>query len=235
MSLGKYIKKLIRNEYKTFPHQDELQVSGVVIQNDIVAQNDTWVGKSVTGDIYCAKTIIVRKGAEVTGDIKCRKCTIEGKVKGDVSASEMLEIKANAIIEGNIITENLQVEHNAVLYGYVTIIKDGAAINADIKLKTDKISSHQEAIKRAVINKAETVVKEKETQAVANPTETIVNKTETQATINKPEKPNDEPKDDFDQLKLSLKPPQVDTPPPAPVIPKAAPAKNNDDANDKWW
>jgi cytoskeletal protein CcmA (bactofilin family) len=140
MSLTKYIKKLILKEDKQLPYQEELHVSGLFVRNDIVAQNDVWVTKSVTGDIYCAKNIVVCKDVQVTGNIHCRQCVLEGKVKGNVSASEMIEIKAKAALNGNIITENLKVDPAAVLNGYVTTVMDGKRIYSDIKLKIEKIN-----------------------------------------------------------------------------------------------
>jgi cytoskeletal protein CcmA (bactofilin family) len=142
MSVIKYIKKLILKEDKKLPYQEELHVSGLFVQNDIVALNDVWVTKSVTGNIYCAKNIVVSEGVQVIGNIYCRQCILEGKVKGDISASGMIEIKAKAALNGNIITANLKVDPAAVLNGSVAIvnIKDARRIYSDIKLKIDKIN-----------------------------------------------------------------------------------------------
>jgi cytoskeletal protein CcmA (bactofilin family) len=142
MSVIKYIKKLIFKEDKKVEYQEELHVSGLFVQNDIVALNDVWVTKSVTGNIYCAKNIVVSEGVQVIGNIYCRQCILEGKVKGDISASGMIEIKAKAALNGNIITANLKVDPAAVLNGSVAIIniKEGRRIYSDIKLKIDKIN-----------------------------------------------------------------------------------------------
>jgi cytoskeletal protein CcmA (bactofilin family) len=142
MSVIKYIKKLIFKEDKKPEYQEELHVSGLFVQNDIVALNDVWVTKSVTGNIYCAKNIVVSEGVQVIGNIYCRQCILEGKVKGDISASGMIEIKAKAALNGNIITTNLKVDPAAVLNGSVAIIniKEGRRIYSDIKLKIDEIN-----------------------------------------------------------------------------------------------
>jgi cytoskeletal protein CcmA (bactofilin family) len=163
MSVIKYIKKLFFKEDKKPEYQEELHISGLFVQNDIVAPNDVWVTKSVTGNIYCAKNIVVREGVQVIGNIYCRQCILEGKVKGDISASGMIEIKAKASLNGNIITTNLKVDPAAVLNGSVAIIniKEGRRIYSDIKLKIDEIN-------HLSIDKGDTEVKIQHSDPVQN-------------------------------------------------------------------
>jgi cytoskeletal protein CcmA (bactofilin family) len=146
MSLVKYIEKIISKEKKELPHMDELHVSGLFVQNDIVALDDVCVTKSVTGNIYCAKNVIVSKDVQIIGNINCRKCTLEGKVNGNISAFETLEIKVNAVLNGNIMARHLSVSSSAVLNGYIITInvKDGRQIYSDIKLKIDEIKNLNE-------------------------------------------------------------------------------------------
>lgn len=152
MSLVKYIEKIISKEEKEFPRMDELHVSGIFVQNDIVALDDVCVTKSVTGNIYCAKNVIVCKDVQIIGNINCRKCTLEGKVNGNISAFETLEIKVNAVLNGNIMARHLSVSSSAVLNGYIITInvKDGRQIYSDIKLKIDEIKNLNEEKESAV-------------------------------------------------------------------------------------
>jgi cytoskeletal protein CcmA (bactofilin family) len=150
MNPVKYIKELFFKkveEVKELPCKDELHVSGTLVQKDMVALDDVCVTQNVTGDIYCAKNIIVCEGVQIIGNIYSRKCTLEGSVTGNISAYEMLEIKANAILSGDINTRKLNVSSNAILNGYINNInlKDGKRIHADIKVKIDKIKhNHKE-------------------------------------------------------------------------------------------
>jgi cytoskeletal protein CcmA (bactofilin family) len=155
MNPVKYIKELFFKkveEVKELPCKDELHVSGILVQKDIVALDDVCVTQNVTGDIYCAKNITVCEGVQVVGNIYCRGCTLEGSVTGNISAYEMLEIKANAIISGDINTRKLNVSSNAVLNGYIANInvKDGKRIHADIKLKIDKIKHNNKEKEPAI-------------------------------------------------------------------------------------
>lgn len=145
MSLINYIKNLFLKEEKEPINQDELPVNGALVHKDkdIVALDDVWITKSVTGNIYGGKDITVCKDVEITGDVNCRKCVLEGKIKGNISVSDTLEIRAGAVLNGNIIAKKLDVNPEAVLNGNVTIVKDGRPIYADIKLKIAKLNQQK--------------------------------------------------------------------------------------------
>jgi cytoskeletal protein CcmA (bactofilin family) len=140
-----YIKNIFskKREEKAqeLPYKDELHLSGILIQRDMVALDDVCVTRNVTGDIYCTKNIVVCKNIQVVGNIYCRSCVLEGSINGSIFAYEALEIKADAILSGNINTRNLNVSPMAVLNGYIANInvKDSRRIHADIKLKTDNV------------------------------------------------------------------------------------------------
>jgi cytoskeletal protein CcmA (bactofilin family) len=142
MSLINFIKKLFFKEDKEPVNLDERPVNGALVykDKDIVALDDVWITKSVTGNIYGGKDITVCKDVEITGDVNCRKCVLEGKIKGNISVSDTLEIRAGAVLKGNIIAKKLDVNPEAVLNGNVTIVKDGRLIYADIKLNIARIN-----------------------------------------------------------------------------------------------
>jgi len=66
---------------------------------------------------------------------------VEGNVTGNIAAFEMLEVKANAVLNGDISARKLNVSPAAVLNGYIKSIslKAGRSIHTDIKLKIDQI------------------------------------------------------------------------------------------------
>jgi cytoskeletal protein CcmA (bactofilin family) len=243
MSVIKYIKKFFFKEDKKLEYQEELHISGLFVQNDIVALNDVWVTKSVTGNIYCAKNIVVSEGVQVIGNIYCRQCILEGKVKGDISASGMIEIKARAALNGNIITANLKVDPAAVLNGSVAIvnIKDARRIYSDIKLKIDNIN-------HLSIDKGDSGVKLQHSDHVQNGNDGLslnskIPKINIQSEKAKPARSEDDKgsagikiqhsnhvQNGNDELNLNSKVPQIDIQPE-----KAKPARSEDSNNDKWW
>jgi cytoskeletal protein CcmA (bactofilin family) len=141
MSLLDYFQKQTPKEHQELPYVNELHASGLFVQNDVVALEDVCVTKSMTGNIYSVKTVVVCKDVQVIGNINCKNCTLEGNVSGNVSALEMLEIKANAELNGNIMAGKLSVGSSAVLNGCVLTIspREARQISSDIKVKIDDI------------------------------------------------------------------------------------------------
>lgn len=137
-----HIKKLfVKETVQELPCKDELHVSGIFAGHEVTVLEDVCITQDITGDIYSAKTIIVCKDVTVTGNIYCKKCTLEGKVNGNISAPELIEIGAFGVLNGNIATKSLNVSSAALLNGYVNIIKakEGKQIYSDIKHSIDRI------------------------------------------------------------------------------------------------
>lgn len=140
MSLVTCTRKLFSKKAAEKPFREEIHISGIFVHNDVVALTDVCVTQSVIGDIYCTKNITIHKNAQVTGNIYCRRGVVDGNVTGNIAAFEMLEIKANAVLNGNINARKLNVSPAAILNGYVTSIslKESRKIYSDIKLKIDQ-------------------------------------------------------------------------------------------------
>lgn len=189
MSLINYIKNLFLKEEKEPINQDELPVNGALVHKDkdIVALDDVWITKSITGNIYGGKDITVCRDVEITGDVNCRKCVLEGKIKGNISVSDTLEIRAGAILNGNIIAKKLDVNPEAVLNGNVTIVKDGRPIYSDIKLNIARINQLKPE-KEALIFETHEPVQVQKVQVQKEPEHAEIPKINIQ-----PEKPKTDP------------------------------------------
>jgi len=62
------------------------------------------------GEIESQGAIVVHDQGEVDGDIRSRIVSVTGKIKGNVHASERLEIKEHGVVLGSIYTACLLVE-----------------------------------------------------------------------------------------------------------------------------
>ena len=64
----------------------------------------------VTGEIHCEGMLVVAEQGEVEGDVHTRQISVAGKVKGNIHASESLEIKKAGVVLGGMYTPKLFVE-----------------------------------------------------------------------------------------------------------------------------
>src|SRR3990172_4038005 len=70
------------------------------------------------GEIDSEGTIVVAEQGEVEADIRAKHISVSGKVKGNVHASERLEIKEHGIVLGDIFTASLVVDPGGYFDGH---------------------------------------------------------------------------------------------------------------------
>ncbi|MCA6070988.1 MAG: polymer-forming cytoskeletal protein [Endomicrobium sp.] len=73
-------------------------------------------GKIINGNII-AEGVIVGEKAEITGDIDTKVIVIAGLIKGNINASETIEILPQAKVFGDIKTNILTIAEGAHFYG----------------------------------------------------------------------------------------------------------------------
>lgn len=95
--------------------------AGMQISGDIESDGDMRIDGIVKGNVHCKSKVVVISSGRVIGDIKAVNVDIHGIVDGNVTASELLSLKANSNINGNLTTERLQIEPNANFNGQCTM------------------------------------------------------------------------------------------------------------------
>jgi cytoskeletal protein CcmA (bactofilin family) len=92
----------------------------------------------VEGEIS-AKDLTIGETAQITAVITAASVIIAGNVKGEIKASQRLEIRPTARISGEISTPKLAMHEGAVFDGRCTMQPDGARENREISaLRRDK-------------------------------------------------------------------------------------------------
>ena len=75
------------------------------------------VDGKVDGEIHAKETLVIGESAEVTAEIHGKTITVLGIVRGDIRASERLELKAPGKLYGNIQTPSLVISEGVVFEG----------------------------------------------------------------------------------------------------------------------
>ena len=76
------------------------------------------------GSILTGGKLHVTKEAKMQADVDAGSITIEGDVKGKLSASDRVELKNSARYEGDLTASKLVVDEGAVFSGHVTVGPD---------------------------------------------------------------------------------------------------------------
>ena len=88
-------------------------VEGTIINGDIISQADFRLDGSLIGNFQSEGKIVIGPAGSVIGDILCKNADIEGKFEGKIEVVETLNVKAKAIIKGEVIVGKLSVEPGA--------------------------------------------------------------------------------------------------------------------------
>ncbi|HWO42872.1 MAG TPA: polymer-forming cytoskeletal protein [Candidatus Eisenbacteria bacterium] len=90
---------------------------GSRVSGQLSFQGSARIDGSVDGEIRCQGTLIVGEGAEVKARISGDTVVIRGRVEGNVSAKEKLELAAPARLYGNVNTPRLVIAEGVVFDG----------------------------------------------------------------------------------------------------------------------
>jgi cytoskeletal protein CcmA (bactofilin family) len=82
-----------------------------------------------TGEIVSTGFLYIENGAMVTANIKVSSIVIGGTIKGNVEATEKLEMLATGKVFGNIRTAKLKIADGVVFEGKCEMIKNPQAVN----------------------------------------------------------------------------------------------------------
>jgi len=89
------------------------------IKGGLVSDEDLTIEGQVKGTIEVTKTLTIGRYGDVTADINARVVKIIGKARGNIVASDKVEILSEGRYNGNIISEKLVVAEGALLIGNI--------------------------------------------------------------------------------------------------------------------
>jgi cytoskeletal protein CcmA (bactofilin family) len=102
---------------KPFSNSATLISPGTVLNGDVRSENDLRIDGTIKGNVKTDAKIIIGPTGFVEGNIEGTNADIYGKVAGNVTVKELLQLKEQGNIEGNVIAIKLQIDPTAVFNG----------------------------------------------------------------------------------------------------------------------
>ncbi len=96
--------------------------------------------------------LIVGKTGNVKANIKVRSAVIEGRVDGNIKASDKVELKQNAHLIGDLQAKTLVVEKGVVLVGQCNVNPEGSKVESQSHKEESKKESKKESKSNRLIN-----------------------------------------------------------------------------------
>ena len=93
--------------------------SNISIEGTITGSEPVVVEGAIKGTIHLTADLRIGTKARVEATVHARNVTVEGKVNGDVSADDRVELVANSTVEGNIKAPKIVVAEGARFRGNV--------------------------------------------------------------------------------------------------------------------
>ena len=91
--------------------------AGTKVTGDIESSSGIRIDGQLKGKITIRGKVVIGSPGQVNGDIICQLIEVSGKVSGNIQASELVSLKASAVIQGEITTKKLAIEPGAVFTG----------------------------------------------------------------------------------------------------------------------
>lgn len=94
--------------------------ASIVIKGEIAAAEDFVVTGRVEGNIHLdAGALTLAQGSLVEGEIAAPKVVVDGELKGNVAATERVEVRTTAVVHGNLKSPVLVLADGAHVTGRV--------------------------------------------------------------------------------------------------------------------
>ena len=101
----------------TTPEITTILGKGSAFDGKLTFEGAVRIDGEFSGEIRTQGTLIVGETAEVKAQINAARIVIEGVVRGDITASEAIEIHAPARVYGNLATPALEIQRGSVFEG----------------------------------------------------------------------------------------------------------------------
>lgn len=92
----------------------------VIVRGEVAATDDINIEGRIEGPIWCeGHAVTIAETARVEGDVVARDITVSGRLKGTLLATEVVDIRTTADVEGRIVSEKLILHEGGLFHGDV--------------------------------------------------------------------------------------------------------------------
>lgn len=121
-NISNNLKKLIELKKMAKTMNGEMQSvnmlgAGTTIKGDVQTNGDFRVDGTLVGSIHSKGKIVIGETGNIDGEVVCRNADVSGKVKAQITVSELLTLKSTARLTGEITTSKLSIEPGAKFSG----------------------------------------------------------------------------------------------------------------------
>jgi cytoskeletal protein CcmA (bactofilin family) len=102
---------------KQYANSATLISSGTVLRGDVKSENDLRIDGTIHGNITSSAKIIIGPTGFVEGQVHGNNADVSGRVEGNIAVKDLLQLRGESNVKGNIQAARLQVDPTAVFNG----------------------------------------------------------------------------------------------------------------------
>jgi cytoskeletal protein CcmA (bactofilin family) len=103
----------------------------VVIKGELSGSEDLYVDGKVEGTIQLnGHNLVIGPNGHVHADVNAKGVVIQGKLEGNIRASDRTELQKAAVVLGDVVTQRIAIEDGAYLKGKVEIQREVTKSNS---------------------------------------------------------------------------------------------------------
>ena len=107
---------------------------GLIFKGEITGSESLFIDGKVEGNINLpGNRVTVGRNGQVAANISAREIVILGKVRGNVTASDRVDIRAEGSLTGDVTVARISIEDGAYFKGGIDIRKPGQKANGESK------------------------------------------------------------------------------------------------------
>ena len=119
------IEQVVRS---SAPNSDQATIGkGLVLSGEITGTESLFIDGKVEGSVNLGgNRVTVGRNGQVAASITAREIVILGKVRGNISASDRVDIRAEGALTGDVIAARISIEDGAFFKGGIELRKSEA-------------------------------------------------------------------------------------------------------------
>jgi cytoskeletal protein CcmA (bactofilin family) len=108
---------IMSNEKTNGGNGTTLISAGTTLKGDISSNSDLRIDGTIVGNVTSSSKIVIGASGSIEGDIFGNQADIVGKVSGNIKTKDLLQLRGDCIVNGNVQAGKLQVEPTAKFNG----------------------------------------------------------------------------------------------------------------------
>jgi len=118
----------------------------LVIKGEVTGSESLYIDGRVEGSINLSgNRVTVGRNGVVSANINAREIVVLGKVRGNLTASDRVDIRSDGSLTGDVVAARISIEDGAFFKGGIDIRKAGQKANGVEEVKTTSTSPAVEA------------------------------------------------------------------------------------------